>query len=769
MLTAGLDAGSSTEVVRLLAACDAQLFSGYAGLPTLYSDEVVASAVAAVRCVAAALCHPRGRVVIGGCGTSGRLAHLLARDINLSAGAGGGAGAGTRSPFGYLLAGGDGALLVPQEAVEDSPHAGRDDLACWCAARSVAHDDPLVVIGVSCGLSATYVASLLAAGLDRGPATIPIAVGFNPVDAVRLVHVPGTGELSFHAVLGALLLSQSGATAAEVTILSRSGGAVSYSPPTRGLVLNPVVGPEAVAGSSRMKGGSATLLLLAPICQLGLALSSAVGSNAGSNGQPRLSAVTDRPPARGLSDDRPSLSALTDRQLAALLRGGYAQMEAGVRQLYATATPELAALVDVGALSLTTPILPRPHGAASEGAPTGTTSIPTPTGYGRICYVGSGHAGLLGLVDASEATDTYGSQFNEVRAFTVGGWPAMDVCSLVDGVGVDPAIPPELRRGVKTHGVAPPLRVSETANPSLDSFLTDFVPTLTAADTVILLHLGEAGAGRALHPQVAAAAVAAKAAGADVRHVMIVESDATADCSGGSGDSGGRDGVAAALSLSLCSNGGITIPLPSLALQWRTASALPPISGVEAAAVCGTLPPSSPSSVGSLVLKLALNAITTGAHVARGAVIGNVMANMMLTNHKLYLRAVGIVGEVGGVGAAAARHALLRSIYSTDDDSAVAAMAAAEAAEGVAAEGGGGGVVAAHIVRASVTDYVIPIALLLLLEGREEGERGFNSVGDGDRRGGGGGMSVAAARALLAAQPAVRKAIAAARRGGDRG
>lgn len=216
-VTAHLDIASPAEFVRLLGASDAQLFTGFGGLPGLFSDEIASAAARSASAVAAALADPRGRVVFAGCGTSGRLAHLLAGAFNnwLSH-----AGVENAQRFGYLLAGGDSALVVPAEHVEDDPVQARADLDAW-EVRNAVDDEPhgtspppTVLFGVSCGLSATYVGALLEAALDRTAAAaasgssggrrrsyFAVAVGFNPVSAVSAVRVSRWLPSSFHGVL----------------------------------------------------------------------------------------------------------------------------------------------------------------------------------------------------------------------------------------------------------------------------------------------------------------------------------------------------------------------------------------------------------------------------------------------------------------------------------------------------------------------------------------------------------------------------------------
>lgn len=224
--TADVDVADTDAMVRLFGVSDGLLFSGFGGYPGLYSNECVDSMVRIARAVSTALLHPRGRIVFSGCGTSGRLSHCMARAMN---------GWLSRDfdvhegRFDYLLAGSDAALLLPQESVEDRPDAGVLDLEAWEAAQpGLTPSDPVVVIGISCGLSATYVGSMLHAAVQR-PGYTCVAVGFNPVDAVKAVGVDGWG-MTFHSVLQAML----------------------HGPHAgRCVVLNPVLGPETIAGSSR--------------------------------------------------------------------------------------------------------------------------------------------------------------------------------------------------------------------------------------------------------------------------------------------------------------------------------------------------------------------------------------------------------------------------------------------------------------------------------------------------------------------------------------
>lgn len=625
-LTVGLEAANPRAFLRLLCACDAQLFVGSDGLPSMYDAEVLAACAASARAVGSALAHARGRVVFAGCGTSGRLAHLLARVYNAAA------GGGTR--FGYLLAGGDAALLVPAESVEDDPHAGAGDLRAWAEREGVRADDPVVVFGVSCGLSATYVASLLSAAHARGAPSFAAAVGFNALEAIAHVAVPGAG-VTFAAVLAALQTD------------ARTGA-----------VINPVVGAEAVAGSSRMKGGSATLVLLRAVCDAGVALA---------GGAP-----------------------LDTAALVDVLRASLGEAEAAVRALYALGTPAIEDVLCSASTALCTPC------SAGEGAPQRASggAFVTPSATGRLLYVGRSHAGLLGIVDASEATDTYGSRFNDLRAFTAGGWGAMSVAPAAS----DPLVPPELRGGGHED---------ERACPDLRAFFTDFAPTLHPLDCVVALWGACDGDGVA--PATAAAEdeellralSVARAAGARAHFLAVGCSER--------GAAEASEFVARAHALGVS---GLALDVPSRG--------------------------SAPPLLALLALKLALNAVSTGAHVARGVVIGNRMGNMMLTNHKLFLRAIDTVDALARCGLGAARAAVLRAVNGEDAPARVAALVRETEEDPVT--------VLAHVARASVTERVIPVAVLLAMH-------------ELTACGGGGGLSVAAARTALEKHPKVSDAL----------
>jgi len=155
-------------------------------------------------------------VVITGAGTSGRLAvHAAALS-------------GHPRIVG-LLAGGLGAFFRAREGVEDAP---ADGIACL--REALAGSRQFVLIGISCGLSAAWVAGQVYEALGYPDATAAV-IGFNPLDDASSRPLPGL-DTSFRDLLGVL--------------------------EDRETLLNPIIGPEPIAGSTRMKGGSATRMIL---------------------------------------------------------------------------------------------------------------------------------------------------------------------------------------------------------------------------------------------------------------------------------------------------------------------------------------------------------------------------------------------------------------------------------------------------------------------------------------------------------------------------
>lgn len=343
-LTTDIDVAGPLGIVRLLRQSDAQIYNGYLGYPALTDDETVEKIARAIEWAGQSVGRDDTVVVISGAGTSGRIAMFVARAFNRVL-----AAAGRPANFTYLIAGGEPALIRAQEKAEDDPHQAWEDLQGAMAGRS-----RVFYIGVTCGLSAPYVAGQLWRLRDNSDARC-ILLGFNPEDCARDSHIERWHK-TFRDVLRVIRERE------------------------HCLVLNPIIGPEPVTGSTRMKGGSATKLILEVIFGMATAVS-------GLNGRDSRAEPVTR------SEDVGASACPADVIRERLFE--YERTRAAVYER----TTAIGRLVEAGGRAL------------SSG--------------GHIYYIGAGSAGILGIVDASECPPTYGASFEDVRGFVAGGWETL--------------------------------------------------------------------------------------------------------------------------------------------------------------------------------------------------------------------------------------------------------------------------------------------------------------------------------------------------------
>ncbi|XP_071320900.1 glucokinase regulatory protein isoform X2 [Trachinotus anak] len=331
-LTRNIDRASANCIVRTLQACDAQMFQEE---PTyqvqrVLSDQVVKTVMEVAKRVELILKQdPQDSlVVLSGCGTSGRLAFLMASGFNREL-----RKLNHSSVYSYIIAGGDRALLSSQEAPEDDPRSGMLSLKKVCEGKR-----RVLFIGISCGLSAPFVAGQLDFCLQHPEVFTPVLVGFNPTHQAKDDPIPGC-KFTFRSVVQ------------RMQELAKSQMA---------FLINPTVGPEAISGSSRMKGGSATKILLDVV------LSAA-----------HAATFTNTPITyEGILQHMRAYEQTLDIT--------YAQSEG------------IAALVQ----------------AAGQSLCCGR----------RVCYLGWGSLAVLGLIDASECNPTFGADYEDVRGFVSGGY-----------------------------------------------------------------------------------------------------------------------------------------------------------------------------------------------------------------------------------------------------------------------------------------------------------------------------------------------------------
>ena len=336
-LSTDIDMASPKGIVQILRQTDTQIFNGWGTFEGLCDPEILSRIRRAVDETAAMFADKgRVKVIISGAGTSGRLAMFISRTFNRLA-----AQIGIEPCFHYLIAGGDLALIRAQEGAEDDPITAQKELA------AIANNaDRVLYIGVTCGFSAPYIAGQLDYASDQ-PNYFSILLGFNPAELSRKVKVENWDK-----------------TFADVVEKIKDH--------PRCVLVNPVVGPEAITGSTRLKGGSATKLLLEVIFTAAFVKAKLLS--------PNYLAHTLKSEAWDM-----------DRLIFAMI----SQYETTRINTYAQ-RDGIARLLELGGLALN-----------SER---------------RIYYIGRDSYGVLGTVDASECPPTFGAAFEDVRGYVTGGW-----------------------------------------------------------------------------------------------------------------------------------------------------------------------------------------------------------------------------------------------------------------------------------------------------------------------------------------------------------
>ncbi len=336
-LTRDIDIADAGGIVDLLCKNDAQIFHGWESYRGLAAPEIRERIVEVIERLEPLIRDAADRIiVISGAGTSGRLATFAARTFNRLI-----ADAGKPPIFRYLIAGGDRALIKAQEGAEDNPHQAVEDLqAVIQDAKQVAY------FGITCGLSAPYIGGQLDHTLDRANA-LNVLLGFNPIDLAHNVPIEGWDK----------------------TFLDVARR-VEASP--QGVVLNPIIGPEPIAGSTRMIGGSATKILLELIFSLAILR------------------TTDR---------------LTPHFLLPELRADMPLPELLDRLIQRYDEARIATYHERDTITQLVQI-------ASEAL----------RAKAHIYYLGRDVYGTLGTIDASECPPTFGADFEDVRGFIDQGW-----------------------------------------------------------------------------------------------------------------------------------------------------------------------------------------------------------------------------------------------------------------------------------------------------------------------------------------------------------
>jgi len=336
-LTTNIDLASPEGIVKIFRQIDAQMFNGWDTYDSLSDEEILKKIRKAVDAAAEILSNKgKKAIILSGAGTSGRLSMFLARNFNRIA-----QKYGADPCFKYMIAGGDLALIRAQEGAEDDPLTAQKELK-----EVVGDAEKILYIGVTCGFSAAYVAGQLDYTSDREN-YYSVLLGFNPPELARKLIIEHWDKTFFDIVQ-------------------------KIKDHPRCVLLNPVVGPEAITGSTRMKGGSATKLLIEVVFTAALIKAGFI---------PKHDLV---PKFEPYFNDLDALIFNMVREYENTRVDTYKNLD------------DIARLVNLGGLSL----------KAEK----------------HIYYIGNDVYGALGTVDASECPPTFGAAFEDVRGYLPGGW-----------------------------------------------------------------------------------------------------------------------------------------------------------------------------------------------------------------------------------------------------------------------------------------------------------------------------------------------------------
>jgi N-acetylmuramic acid 6-phosphate (MurNAc-6-P) etherase len=181
------------------------------------------------------------KLILSGCGTSGRLAYLCSQTFNAYFKA---KFKTTRDVCYYIIAGDEFALVNSVESVEDKPQVGREKLKSLIADSNT----KFVFIGITCGFSAPFVGGQLDlclnySNINDNQCICCGIMGFNPARMAR----------------NSIPFNEKGETFLD---LIQKLELLELNEPEKYFILNPLIGPEPITGSSRMKSGTTTKIML---------------------------------------------------------------------------------------------------------------------------------------------------------------------------------------------------------------------------------------------------------------------------------------------------------------------------------------------------------------------------------------------------------------------------------------------------------------------------------------------------------------------------
>ena len=338
----------------------------------------------------------------------------------------------------------------------------------------------------------------------------------------------------------------------------------------KGVILNPVIGPEAITGSTRLKGGSATKIILESIL-----------------------------------------------------------LHAHITLKNSKSTPINILLKLLAIFNETCSSTYRESTNISRAVELGAQSLQS---NGHVYYLGWGFPGFMGLLDASECVPTFSANYDDFRGFLQGGYRFLK----------------------NSHGEMVMANSIKLPIISLEDFRCMFLAKLTSHDTIIFICTGVKDTEevvRLFHL-------------VDERQAHIVG----IFCEGQK------------ILSNLFSKCFISFNQPSKVEQFLE----PELANFVQE--CQT----------EIFTKLVLNAVSTGAHVLKGKVVGSAMIDLRVSNSKLFHRAVSIVSKLARVSQQKSLHCVLQSIYRTGEVDNVLSRPISE-----------------HVAKSSLVKKVVPVAVLV--------------------------------------------------------
>lgn len=254
---------------------------------------------------------------------------------------------------------------------------------------------------------------------------------------------------------------------------------------------------------------------------------------------------------------------------------------------------------------------------------------------GHVYYTGWGSSGFMGLLDASECVPTFSAHFDDIRGFLEGGYSAL-----------------KNKEGEYLLNGLTRLQIS------LKDFQESVLPNLTFYDTVAFIC-------------------------SEVKVIQLVRKLVNLTEKKGAHVIGIVCEKENELSNVFRNKCLIELKQPSRQEQLFDGH-LPVFASVLNECLM------------EMSIKWVLNAVSTGAHIVKGKVLGSFMIDLRVSNSKLFHRAVSIVSKFARVSQERSHLAVLQSIYRSDVVDSVLNQQVSQ-----------------HVSIATAMDQVVPVAILV--------------------------------------------------------